>query len=79
LTLIDYDASSNTFYLNYLSNPKVVAPTLIVVPSHMYTHGYCARTSAGLLHQGTDVVEVSGPRTITTVEVTVIPGQCPRR
>jgi len=78
LTLIDYDASSHTFYLSYLSNPKVVAPTLVVVPPHRYPNGYCARTSAGRVHQGTDVVEVNGPRTITTVEVTVIPGQCPR-
>jgi endoglycosylceramidase len=76
LTLIDYDATSDAFYLNFLSNPKVKAPTLIGIPAHKYPHGYCARTSAGQLHKVAGAVEVTNPPTITTVEVTVTPGQC---
>jgi len=77
LTLIDYDAPSGSFYLNFLSNPKVQAPTLISVPSKKYPHGYCARTSAGRLRSVGGAVEVTNPPTIQTVEVTVIPGRCP--
>jgi endoglycosylceramidase len=77
LTLIDYDAASRAFYLNFLSNPKVKAPTLISVPTQKYPKGYCARSSAGQVHKVSGAVEVTNPPTIKTVEVTVTPGQCP--
>jgi len=77
LTLIDYDAGSGAFYLNFLSNPKVRAPTLITVPAQGYPRGYCARTSAGSLQKLKGAVEVTNPKTIETVEVTVTPGPCP--
>ena len=79
LTLIDYDAASGAFYLNFLSNPKVKAPTLIGIPTLMYPKGYCARTSAGQLHKVAGAVEVTNPPTIKTVEVTVTTGSCPGR
>jgi hypothetical protein len=75
--LIDYDAGSGAFYLNFLSNPKVRAPTLITVPAQGYPRGYCARTSAGSLQKLKGAVEVTNPKTIETVEVTVTPGPCP--
>jgi endoglycosylceramidase len=78
LTLIDYDAGSDTLYMNFVANPKVDAPTLIDVPAKRYPNGFCARTSAGKIRKvGNNAVEVSNPPTIKTVEVTVVPGRCP--
>jgi len=79
LTLIDYDATLGAFYLNFVSNPKVQAPTLIGIPSRKYPNGYCARTSAGRLRTVGSAVEVTNPSSTETVEVTVVPGRCPGR
>ncbi len=79
LTLIDYDATLGAFYLNFVSNPKVKAPTLIGIPSRKYPNGYCARTSAGRLRTVGSAVEVTNPSSTETVEVTVVPGRCPGR
>ena len=79
LTLIDYDAGSDAFYLNFLSNPEVKAPSLIAVPAQRYPKGYCAQTSAGQVHKVPGALEVTNPQKIETVEVTVTPGPCPKR
>jgi len=79
LTLIRYDSSTRAFYLNFVSNPKIPAPSLISVPARAYPHGYCARTSAGKVAKKGNAVEVTNPSNIQTVEVTVIPGSCPSK
>ncbi len=78
LILIDYDAASGAFYLNFVANPTVQAPTLIGIPARRYPTGYCASTSAGHVHRVAGAVEVTNPPTAETVEVTVTPGQCPQ-
>ncbi len=77
LTLVDYDSDIGAFYLNFVANPGVHAPTLIDIPSKEYPKGFCARTSAGRLRTLAGAVEVSNPSTMETVEVTVVPGRCP--
>ena len=41
-----FDPTTASFEFRYRSNPKITAPTVIVVPvSTHYPHGYCARAS----------------------------------
>jgi endoglycosylceramidase len=77
LTLINYDPTSHAFYLNFASDPKIHAPTLISIPARIYPKGYCATTSAGRIVKKNHAVEVTNGSTAKTVEVTVIPGPCP--
>ncbi len=77
LTLIRYDDSTRAFYLNFVSDPKIEAPTLISTPRRVYPDGFCVRASAGKVVKRRSAVEVTNRGPAQTVEVAVIPGSCP--
>jgi endoglycosylceramidase len=74
-----FDPTTAAFTLRYRSNPRVTAPTVIVVPvSTHYPHGYCARVVGARVtsRAGASRLDLENNARATTVTVSVTPGRC---
>lgn len=75
---MSFDPSTAAFSLHYRANPKVTAPTVIVVPiSTHYPHGYCLRVSGARVtsQPGAGHVDLTNT-TADEVNVTLTAGRC---
>jgi endoglycosylceramidase len=74
--LINYDVASQALHIDFMSNPKILAPTLIFVPARAYPRGYCVRSTSGRVMKVGATIEVPNSSTAKTIDVTVVPGRC---
>ncbi len=78
-TSMSFDPTTAAFTLRYRSNPKISAPTVIVVPvSTHYPHGYCLRVSGArnTSRPGATHIDLENGATATEVAVSVTAGTC---
>ncbi len=78
-TSMSFDPKTAAFTLAYRSNPKISAPTVIVVPvSTHYPHGYCARVVGARTTSppGATHIDIANGPTVATVTVSVTAGSC---
>lgn len=75
----DYSPNTDVFHLAYAPNHRIHTPTVVFVPTQIhYSRGYCAKVSGGHVTSapGSDLLDVTNPRTGRLVTVTVVPGDC---
>ena len=78
-TSMAFDPTTAAFALRYRSNPRITAPTVIVVPlSTHYPHGYCPRVVGARVasRPGASRLDLENGARATTVTVSVTPGSC---
>ncbi len=78
-TSMAFDPGTAAFTLRYRSNPKITAPTVVVVPlSTHYPHGYCARVVGARItsHPGAGIVDIENGTSPAAVTVSVTAGSC---
>jgi endoglycosylceramidase len=78
-TWMSFDPDTGAFALRYLSDPKIAAPTVVVVPvSTHYPHGYCLEVAGARVtsRPGAGVVDIADGTTATTVSVSLTAGHC---
>jgi hypothetical protein len=76
---MSFDPTTAAFDLRYRSNPKITAPTVIVVPvSTHYPHGYCLRASGARVtsRPGATRVDLTTGSKADDVTVSVTAGSC---
>jgi endoglycosylceramidase len=76
---MSFDPDTGAFALRYLSDPKISAPTVVVVPlSTHYPHGYCLRVAGARVtsRPGAGVVDIENGTTATSVAVSLTAGHC---
>jgi endoglycosylceramidase len=79
-TAMTFDPKTAAFTFRYQSNPKITAPTVIVVPvSTHYPHGYCLHVSGARATSPPDAtrVDIENGNTAAPVTVSVTQGACP--
>jgi endoglycosylceramidase len=78
-TSMAFDPETGAFTLQFEANPKITAPTVIVVPvSTHYPHGYCLRVSGARVTSRPDAthVDIENGRMADVVDVSVSRGTC---
>lgn len=78
-TSMSFDPDTAAFELQYRSNPKITAPTVVEVPlSTHYPHGYCVRVVGARVRSrpGAAIVDIENGPTATTVSVSLTAGTC---
>ncbi|MGH9080237.1 MAG: cellulase family glycosylhydrolase [Acidimicrobiales bacterium] len=78
-TAMSFDPATAAFTLQYRSNPRITAPTVIVVPvSTHYPHGYCIRAVGARVSSrpGAVHLDIENGTTATAVTVSVTAGSC---
>jgi len=81
-TSMAFDPHTGAFTLRFEANPKITAPTVIVVPvSTHYPHGYCLRVTGARVtsRHGASRVDIKNGRVADTVDVSVSRGSCSTR
>ena len=76
---MSFDPGTAAFTLRYRSNPRISAPTVIVVPvSTHYRRGYCLRVTGARVTStpGATHVDIANGTTSTAVTVSVAPNPC---
>jgi endoglycosylceramidase len=74
-----FDPKTGAFALQYQANPKVTAPTVIVVPvSTHYPHGYCLHVSGARATSRPDAtrIDIENGKSAAPVVVSLTPGAC---
>jgi endoglycosylceramidase len=78
-TSMSFDPRTAAFELRYRSDPKITAPTVVVVPvSVHYPHGYCLRVQGArsTSHPGATRVDIVNGTTPEEVSVSIDRGAC---
>ncbi len=76
---MSFDPSTASFEFRYRSNPRITAPTVIVVPEPAhYPHGYCLRVAGARVTSRPEAtrIDVAGGPSADDVDVSVTAGSC---
>ena len=76
---MSFDPTTAAFEFRYRSDPRITAPTVIVVPvATHYPNGYCARATGGRVTSRPDAthLDVDAGATAHDVTVSITAGRC---
>ncbi len=78
-TSMSFDPTTASFTLHYTSNPRISAPTVIVVPvSTHYRAGYCPRVTGAQVTSppGASRIDIVNGKSAAAVTISVTAGRC---
>ncbi len=79
ITSMSFDPETAAFSLSYRPDPRIAAPTVVVVPTSIhYQHGYCARVTGGRItsRAGATRMDIENEPAATAVTVSISAGPC---